>query len=259
MRGATTTGGGEGDAQPPQAKRLSAKPICAVLAFLTLAAFDRTQDMNTHNTTAAATLDHIVLGVPDLESGIAYVEDKLGVRAAFGGIHPDIGTHNALLSLGDGVYLEIAAIAPNVAAPPNDFTDILGTLTQPRIISWALSSRDIAHHRQIALDAGLPMGDLKDGSRAKPNGDVLRWRLTQPMPKPLGGTVPFLIDWGETPHPSKAAPAAGAFVALRFAVPEPTALQTGFTALGLPYDVTSAPEPQMTATIKTAHGLVELP
>src|SRR5262245_46915510 len=36
-------------------------------------------------------LDHILLGCPNLEEGIAYVEERLGVRAAFGGVHPGVG------------------------------------------------------------------------------------------------------------------------------------------------------------------------
>ena len=33
-------------------------------------------------------LDHILLGCGDLDTGIAFVEQRLGVRAAFGGVHP---------------------------------------------------------------------------------------------------------------------------------------------------------------------------
>ena len=54
-------------------------------------------------------LDHIILGCNNLDTGISFVEQRTGVRALFGGVHPDRGTANALLSLGERHYLEIMA------------------------------------------------------------------------------------------------------------------------------------------------------
>ena len=38
--------------------------------------------------TVPSSLDHILVGCNDLDAGVQFVERQLGVRAAFGGVHP---------------------------------------------------------------------------------------------------------------------------------------------------------------------------
>src|SRR5947199_4448397 len=92
-------------------------------------------------------LDHLLLGCSDLQHGIDFVEDRTGVRAAFGGVHPGRGTQNALLSLaastaqGPGRYLEIIAPDPNQSGGTSPLLDKLKHLTEPRLVGWAAHLR----------------------------------------------------------------------------------------------------------------------
>ena len=45
-------------------------------------------------------LDHLVVGAQSLDEGAGYIADLLGVPPVKGGVHPNMGTHNVLLSLG---------------------------------------------------------------------------------------------------------------------------------------------------------------
>ena len=60
-------------------------------------------------------LDHLVVGATTLAAAQAQVEQSLGMAMQPGGAHAVFHTHNALLGLNDGIYLE--AIAPNPDAP----------------------------------------------------------------------------------------------------------------------------------------------
>ena len=62
-------------------------------------------------------LDHLVVAAADLDSGTRHVADLLGIAPAGGGAHPRMGTHNRVLGMAGGVYLEVIAIDPDAPAP----------------------------------------------------------------------------------------------------------------------------------------------
>src|SRR5262249_46137581 len=161
---------------------------------------------------------HIILGADDLDRGITWMEERTGVRAVFGGVHPGRGTRNALLSLGPLRYLEI--LAPDGQQSSQSWYKELGTLREPRLIGWAVHTEDIAALAKKALAAGFAIDGPNDGSRARPDGKTLRWKSFR-LKDDRGGLLPFFIEWShESVHPSADAP-AGCSLA-RFLLQSPT-------------------------------------
>jgi glyoxalase-like protein len=151
-------------------------------------------------------LDHILLGASDLDAGIAEIEKKADVRAAGGGTHPGAGTRNALLSLGPERYLEIIAPDPQQNGVRLPRLEQLAGLKQPRLIGWAVHTREIESVVRRLRQAGIAATGPNDGSRVRPDGKVLHWRTLVPKDD-HGGLLPFFIEWGrDTIHPSVDAP-----------------------------------------------------
>jgi hypothetical protein len=149
-------------------------------------------------------LDHFILGCNDLDHGIACVEQRTGVRAAFGGIHPGRGTRNALLSLGERRYLEI--MAPDPAQQVTPQISRLSELKDPRIVGWAAHPGDLEKFSAHLSQAAIPFEGPRAGSRQRPDGKILHWK-TLALKDDQGGLLPFFIEWSaDSLHPSADAP-----------------------------------------------------
>lgn len=205
-----------------------------------------------------ACVDHLIYAVPDLQSGMREIADLLGVRPAFGGRHPNWGTHNALLSLGPTTYLEIIAPDPDAPAPARG--RLLGMSEQqvPRLATWVMRSNTIRETVAGARAAGVGLGNVESGSRRAPDGTLLNWALSDPYAMPCDGAVPFLIDWGDTPHPGSSAPRAGELVALSIEHPECAAVRFALSSLDADIGVKAAEAFALTALIKTSRGVKTL-
>jgi catechol 2,3-dioxygenase-like lactoylglutathione lyase family enzyme len=201
-------------------------------------------------------LDHIVYAVPVLDDAVDDVERRLGVRAAKGGQHTGRGTHNALLSLEDGRYLEIIAPDPRQPEPAQPLPFGVGSSTRPHLAGWAWRVDDIDAVIARAREHGYDPGDAVAMERLTADGVRLQWRLT--LNAAGGGPVPFLIDWGDTPHPSRSAPSGLTLLSLRFEHPEPASIATTLTALGADAQVVAAERPAMVATFAGPNGQGEL-
>ena len=205
-----------------------------------------------------STVDHLVYATPDLAAGIAQVERLLGVKAIPGGQHPGAGTRNALIGLGDETYLEIIGPDPDQPKPPRPRRFGIDELKAPRLVTWAVKGADLGAIAENARRHGVDLGQVQSGSRRRPDGMLLSWRLTVSQILTADGIVPFFIDWGQTPHPAASLPKGCVLVALRAEHPDANRIQAELSALGLNLRVAAGSAPALIATIRTPHGDVEL-
>ena len=84
-------------------------------------------------------IDHLLYASASLEQGMDEIESLLGVRPVRGGRHPQYGTHNALLSLGTGTYLEVIARDPDLATPRRGFWVDVVPGAKSRLMTWVFS------------------------------------------------------------------------------------------------------------------------
>lgn len=198
-------------------------------------------------------LDHLVVAARSLEEGATYVEAVLGLRLSPGGQHPNMGTHNLLMSLGPNEYLEVIAIDPGAAGPTgrrwfglDDFSD------PPRMTNWACRTDNL----DDALDAApRGTGDAYELSRAD-----FRWAMAVPDTGklPFDDGMPGLLEWhADSPHPCDRLPDVGArLTRLDVFHPEVDRLETAFPALKTLDTVSLRPgaEKRLVASIQTPDG-----
>jgi hypothetical protein len=203
-----------------------------------------------------ANLDHILLGVSNLDHGIAWVEQHTGVRAAFGGVHPGRGTRNALLALGPRRYLEI--IAPDPQQPSQGLALELKTMNEPRVFNWAVHTSDIASAAKEVTAAGFAINGPNDGSRARPDGRTLRWKSFS-LKDDRGGLLPFFIGWDrDSVHPSEDAPKGCTLKQFLLKSPSAEELERLGTRLGLNVSVVRAADTGLSAIVMSLKGQMEL-
>ena len=153
--------------------------------------------------------DHLVVAARSLAEGTTWLESHLGVPLAGGGRHEAMGTHNRLLSLGPGRYLELIAIDPEGTPPGRArWFDLDSPAMQqrlarePALVTWAVRADDIEAALPVTA-AGRP--DILPMSRG-----AYRWRIGVPASGALAqaGTSPTVIEW-LSEHPSAALPDSG--------------------------------------------------
>jgi hypothetical protein len=207
-------------------------------------------------------LDHIVVAAPDLAAAVTWFTDLTGVRPVPGGRHQGLGTANYLAGLGGGAYLEILGPDPDpdpdqpAAGRPRPFG--IGELPFPRVATWAIRPDDLDRQIAAARANGYDPGQPQAMSRATPDGEVLRWRLTPLDPTIGDGLVPFLIDWGDTPHPTTRGLPTVPLVSFEATHPAPDSVRPALAALGVDLPVRAGDRAALTVVLEGRHGPVTI-
>jgi hypothetical protein len=129
-------------------------------------------------------IDHIVIMVEELAGAMADYA-SLGFTVLEGGVHADSPTHNALVILADGVYLEIIALRPGATMPGSSRVQ-KWVERSPGLVDMALLPGDIEADIAAARRRGLEIEAAQPGGRLRPDGQRIAWKTAN-----LGPGLPF--------------------------------------------------------------------
>lgn len=148
-------------------------------------------------------VDHLVYATDDLARTVASLAEQLGVTPTPGGQHLGRGTRNELVALGGSTYLEIIGPDPDQRHHEGPMPFGIDQLEGERLVTWCARPTVPLDHvvRVVAAADGDP-GEVVDMWRARPDGELLQWRLTLTRLDHHLGPMPFMIDWLESEHPT---------------------------------------------------------
>jgi hypothetical protein len=132
-------------------------------------------------------IDHIVIVVNDLDQAAKDYE-QLGFTVVPGGKHP-VGSHNVLISLADGSYIEIIAFYRE--ALDHRWWDPLQK--GERLVDFCMQTDDLRGDTLRLRAAGVTINDAVPWSRTRPDGYELKWLLSLAQGSHRG-VAPFLIQ-----------------------------------------------------------------
>jgi len=205
----------------------------------------------------AARIDHVIVGISDLQQGMDEIERLTGVRPGIGGAHPGGGTWNALMSLGDNSYLEILAPNPAEQIASAELEGLRG-LHRLTPIGWAVSTSDEQALRAALDSQGFKLTAPEPGSRRKADGSMLRW-VTFGFANLDHALAPFFIIWGDpAQHPSRTSARDCELKSIQIEDPAAAELGRVVKALELDVAVTRARRSRMTVDLICPKGNVKL-
>jgi hypothetical protein len=217
----------------------------------------------------------------------------LGITPQPGGDHPQFGTHNRIFKIATPnfplAYFEIIAIKKIASQSVNtsargkiegknevksnrwfDMDDAAlqaAVAKEPRLVHFVVNTDDIQAGRAALKAIGIDRGAAVEASRPTRKGR-LEWKITvrDDGQRLFSGALPSLIQWGKTNaaeplrlHPRNTLPRSGVSLqSVAVTSPTPEKLQAAYDAMGLTGVTLTEGDANITVTLKTPKGLVEL-
>jgi Glyoxalase-like domain len=135
-------------------------------------------------------LDHVVYAVPDLDEAAVRFREEFGLDSTEGGRHERWGTANRIVPLGDQ-YLELVAALDEPMAAETAF----GSSVLERAAGgggWFTMAAVADDLEGVASRLGLEVGS---GSRTRPDGQTVRWRMVGLDDPRREAWMPFFLIW----------------------------------------------------------------
>jgi hypothetical protein len=171
--------------------------------------------------TRTLSLDHLVIAARTLDEGAQFIATTLGATPVAGGAHPLMRTHNRLLNLWGGTYLEVIAIDPDASGAPAQPRARWFALDDPATRARLERGPYLAHWvARVERPRSLARWQAQYPERIAPIVPMTRgefaWSLCVPQdgafPSWHGagdGLMPTLIQWDTPRHPAAQLPPTG--------------------------------------------------
>jgi len=155
-------------------------------------------------------VDHATVCGSDLEP-MRKAFANIGLGTDYGGPHANDVTHMALVGFDDGSYLELIApmramrAGESVPGFTSSWEKLMAGNAGP--CAWAVATPDIKQEVERLEAAGISTGELKSGSRKRPDGMAIEWTTADVGSGPSGVMLPFIIQ-DRTPRAWRVQPSA---------------------------------------------------
>jgi hypothetical protein len=146
-------------------------------------------------------LDHVVYAVPDLDEAAVRFRKEFGLDSTEGGWHERWGTGNRIVPLGDQ-YLELVDAVDKPTAAETAFGR--GVLERAAGGGGWFTIAAVADDLDaVASRLGIEVGS---GSRTRPDGQTVRWRMAGLDDPRREAWMPFFLIWDvpDELHPGRA-------------------------------------------------------